>query len=169
MILKSFQQRQRLVSLTGRCFSSSSLLNNIGFLGLGNMGTPMSLNLAKKQQNVQGFDLNDNAMAAASEQGLETFESIEELSSSCSIVITMLPGDQAVDSALSQISDSSSSKKIFIDCSTVSPTTSRHWHGKFHQRFLPVVILFRSNIVVFRTIDFRGTCVCRCPCFRYVA
>jgi 3-hydroxyisobutyrate dehydrogenase-like beta-hydroxyacid dehydrogenase len=62
----------------------------------------MALNLSQKKQNVVGLDLNDQAMASASKQGLTLSSSFKELAASSSTIITMLPGDQAVNTALGE-------------------------------------------------------------------
>ena len=41
----------------------------IGWIGLGNMGGSMSVNLAKAGHDVRGFDLNQAAVAAAEAGG----------------------------------------------------------------------------------------------------
>ena len=119
-----------------RLFSSSShstLSTNaprIGFIGLGNMGLPMSLNLAKHSHNVIAFDDNSNnnnkAMDIAEEAGIHRATSVEDVGASqCSVIFTMLPGCQAVDhvtSALLESVPSSSNNDtsvVFVDCSTV--------------------------------------------------
>jgi 6-phosphogluconate dehydrogenase (decarboxylating) len=42
-------------------------LQKVGFIGLGNMGFPMSANLAKKGFIVKAFDLNKETLAKCSE------------------------------------------------------------------------------------------------------
>jgi 3-hydroxyisobutyrate dehydrogenase-like beta-hydroxyacid dehydrogenase len=105
----------------------------IGFLGLGNMGLPMALNLAKSNI-VQAFDLNYQAIINAQEEGLAVASSIESLAQESNTIITMLPSDSAVDSALTQASKHCPASTIFIDCSTVSPTTSRRWHDELESQ-----------------------------------
>ena len=41
----------------------------IGFIGVGNMGGPMSANLSKAQHQVRAFDLSPEAVAAAEAAG----------------------------------------------------------------------------------------------------
>jgi 3-hydroxyisobutyrate dehydrogenase len=41
----------------------------IGFVGLGNMGLPMALNLLKAGHKVAAFDLNGAALRAAADAG----------------------------------------------------------------------------------------------------
>eukprot|EP00980_Cylindrotheca_fusiformis_P014728 scaffold4009_cov124-Cylindrotheca_fusiformis.AAC.8 len=114
-----------------RLFSSDTFpsTTTIGFFGLGNMGLPMALNLAKSC-NVKSFDLNERATSNAQREGLLVASSIESLADTSNTIITMLPGDSAVDSVLSEASKHCPPSSLFIDCSTVSPTTSRRWHAE---------------------------------------
>ncbi|MBV6824510.1 NAD(P)-binding domain-containing protein [Pseudomonas sp. PD9R] len=44
-------------------------MSSIGFVGLGNMGLPMALNLIKTGHEVKAFDVNTTAMNAVSAEG----------------------------------------------------------------------------------------------------
>ena len=95
--------------------------NCVGFIGLGNMGLPMSINLAK-EHSVLAFDTDALAMKIAQEHGIHPAASVDEIGSSkCSIIFTMLPGCYAVDQVTLSLLESapSNSSIIFVDCSTV--------------------------------------------------
>jgi 3-hydroxyisobutyrate dehydrogenase len=109
-----------------RLLSSSGV---VGFLGLGNMGLPMAINLSKTK-NVLAFDLNDQAMSKAQEEGVATADSIVSVAQASSTIIIMLPGDGAVHSVLTTIAEHCPDNTTVIDCSTVSPTTSRYWQDQ---------------------------------------
>ena len=47
------------------------LLKNIGFIGLGNMGSKMAINLSKAGYKVQGYDINEDIMTSLEEFGIE--------------------------------------------------------------------------------------------------
>ena len=68
----------------------------IGFIGLGNMGLPMSTNLVKAGHAVTGFDVVPAAKAAAAEAGVKIVESAGEAASAQDIVGTMLPNGKLV-------------------------------------------------------------------------
>ena len=104
--------------------SSSSESKTIGFVGLGNMGLPMSLNLAKKS-NVIAFDMNDKAMRIAEDAGIHRANSVEDVGASqCSVIFTMLPGCNAVNQVTQVVLEGapSNSPIVFVDCSTVRIT-----------------------------------------------
>ena len=63
----------------------------IGWIGLGNMGGPMSVNLVKAGHEVRGFDLNAEAVAAAEAGGVKPAGSNVEAVDGADVVFTMLP------------------------------------------------------------------------------
>ena len=64
----------------------------IAFIGVGNMGNPMAVNLLKAGNNIKVFDVSKKMLEKAKEKNLETKDSIEDLiSKEISVVITMLP------------------------------------------------------------------------------
>ena len=66
---------------------------NIGFLGLGMMGSGMSSNLLKAGHMVTGYDLNPESMAKLIEMGGKAAASAAEAVSAADVVITMLPDE----------------------------------------------------------------------------
>ena len=63
-----------------RAFSSSALRgDNIGFIGLGNMGAHMARNLLKAKHSVTVFDINPAAVAALKEAGATVRSSMNSL------------------------------------------------------------------------------------------
>ena len=68
----------------------------IGWIGLGNMGGPMTANLVEAGHTVRGFDLNTDAVAAAETAGVVGVGSIADAVKGADVVFTMLPkGDHA--------------------------------------------------------------------------
>lgn len=110
-----------------RTLSSAAPSCKIGFVGLGNMGLPMCLNLSGKGHSVMALDVSPDAVALAEQGGVQAARTLHDLSS-CEIVFTMLPGCNAVDQVVPELLDSLRNQAILVDCSTVSPTTSRRWH-----------------------------------------
>lgn len=123
--------------LLPRHFTSSQSKIRVGFIGLGNMGLPMSLNLAKETQ-VLAFDTNPKSCSVAEENGIQLAESVEEIGASdCHVIFTMLPGCTAVDAVMGELMQhipESSLSRVMVDCSTVSPSTSRRWHDMWQSQ-----------------------------------
>ncbi|WP_306027601.1 3-hydroxyisobutyrate dehydrogenase [Stappia sp. MMSF_3263] len=63
----------------------------IGFIGLGNMGGPMAINLVKAGHKVCGLDLSPDAKARLKEAGGMPVDSVAEAVASADVVVTMLP------------------------------------------------------------------------------
>ena len=72
-------------------------MNKIGFIGLGNMGLPMAVNLKNQALEVKAYDLSEEAKVKAIQSGIEVKNSIQETSEGIDALITMLPNDSAVE------------------------------------------------------------------------
>ena len=101
----------------------------IAFIGVGNMGNPMAVNLLKAGNNIKVFDVSKKMLEKAKEKNLETKDSIEDLiSKEISAVITMLPeGKHSKEIYLGDngIINKVSKNCILIDCSTIDMQTSK--------------------------------------------
>ena len=86
----------------------------IGFIGLGNMGAPMSRNLAKAGHDVFGFDLNPVFISGVTEA-----KKLSTASENMDVVITMLPDGNALKQVYRDIVPLVLESSILIDCSTV--------------------------------------------------
>ena len=63
----------------------------IAFIGLGNMGGGMAANLVKASHAVNAFDLSEEALANARDNGCATFTDAREACAGVEAVLTMLP------------------------------------------------------------------------------
>lgn len=112
---------------------------NIAFIGLGNMGGPMSGNLVKGQHKVRGFDLVADLRAAAEREGVEIASSARDAVKDAEVVITMLPQGQHVLSVWRDIIEAVPADALMIDCSTIDVASSRVAHEIAKARGLDVV------------------------------
>ncbi|MDT4837893.1 3-hydroxyisobutyrate dehydrogenase [compost metagenome] len=102
---------------------------NIGFIGLGNMGGPMALNLVKAGHRLHVFDLSQLAVAQLVEAGARSEDSPGAIArADVEIIITMLPAAQHVksvylgeDGLLANLSPG----VLLIDSSTIDPHSAR--------------------------------------------
>ena len=92
----------------------------IGFIGLGNMGAPMAVNLAKAGHEVTGFDV-----AAPAPEGLSTAASAAEAAEGQQAVITMLPDGAILRMVADEVVPAMDPGAIFLDCSTVDVESAR--------------------------------------------
>ena len=63
----------------------------IGFIGLGNMGGPMAVNLVKAGHTVAGFDVTPDAVTRFAGAGGATAKSAAEAAANADVIVTMLP------------------------------------------------------------------------------
>ena len=69
----------------------------IAFIGLGNMGAPMAINLAKAGHQVRAFDLSREAVAKVVAEGGSAATSAQEAVEGAEVVVSMLPASQHVE------------------------------------------------------------------------
>src|SRR5579863_9628850 len=99
----------------------------IGFVGLGQMGQPMALNLLQTGYKLRVFDVREERMAPLVAQGAEPGTSPGEVTEPGSIVLSMVPNDRALlvvalgeGGILSRIGRGG----VHLSLSTVSPEVS---------------------------------------------
>ena len=105
------------------------MTNKTAFIGLGNMGLPMALNLQKDGLAVTGFDLSEVAKGAASRAGLPLTEGLEQAVDGVATVITMLPMGEHVLSVYETVLPRLRPGALLIDCSTIDVASARKAHG----------------------------------------
>ena len=100
-------------------------MKEIGFVGLGNMGSKMSIHLANAGYNVSGFDIDEKLIKELTDFGIKRENSISEISKNKDVIITMLPNGKIVDDVLKEVLNNSSNFPTIIDCSTIDVKTSK--------------------------------------------
>ena len=100
----------------------------IAFIGVGNMGNPMSENLMKAGKKVKVFDVSKKMIEKAKEKKLDVVENLDDLiTNEVTTVITMLPeGKNSKEVYLGEkgIINKVSNNCLLIDCSTIDIQTS---------------------------------------------
>ena len=99
-------------------------MNNLGFIGLGNMGKGMVENLVKNGLNVSGYDIDEEVFKKFKNINLEKVSNIQNLAHKCDIIITMLPDGNAVEKVWSELIPNCKSGTVLVDCSTIDVKTS---------------------------------------------
>jgi 3-hydroxyisobutyrate dehydrogenase len=101
---------------------------SVGFIGLGNMGNPMALNVLKNGFSMTVFDKNRRAMENLVEAGAKGADSAKEVLERAEIVLTCLPGSPEVeDLYLGQggLVELAKRGSALVDLSSVLPSTPR--------------------------------------------
>ncbi|RGE45321.1 3-hydroxyisobutyrate dehydrogenase [Comamonas testosteroni] len=103
----------------------------IAFIGLGNMGAPMAINLVKAGHSVKAFDLSADALARVKAEGGQIASSAQDAATGAEVVISMLPASQHVEGLylgkdgqaglLTHINKGA----LIIDSSTIAATSSQ--------------------------------------------
>lgn len=101
----------------------------IGFIGLGNMGGPMAINLVKAGHSVQAFDLSAEAVQRVVSEGGQAADSAKAAVSGADFVVSMLPAGKHVDSLFVSGADPLleyvKEDVLIIDSSTIDAATAR--------------------------------------------
>jgi len=103
----------------------------IAFIGLGNMGGPMALNLHKAGHTLSAFDLSADACQKFAGEGLPIAKSAAETVAGAEVVISMLPASAHVEGLFlggagkPGLLDSIQAGTLVIDSSTIAAATSR--------------------------------------------
>ncbi|QRX83178.1 3-hydroxyisobutyrate dehydrogenase [Glaciimonas sp. PAMC28666] len=102
--------------------------SEVVFIGLGNMGLPMALNLVRAGIRVSGHDLVpasvEKFIAGGGSNGADLISAIK----SAKTIITMLPASRHVESAYfgeNGILAQAKPGTLLIDCSTIAPDSAR--------------------------------------------
>src|SRR5260370_763625 len=106
----------------------TSATSKLGFAGVGYMGRPIARRLLEAGFKLAAYDRDRNKAQELIRYGGAVAESVAELSSSCNVVLSCLPSDEAVlniyrgpDGAFAHARRGS----LVIDMSTVFPETSQ--------------------------------------------
>ena len=100
----------------------------VAFIGLGNMGLPMALNLLKAGYSVTGFDLVQSQIDAFVGAGGLPEKSAALAVIDADIVISMLPASRHVEGLYlgdAGILAHANPRALLIDCSTISPKVAQ--------------------------------------------
>ncbi|MBY0453856.1 MAG: 3-hydroxyisobutyrate dehydrogenase [Burkholderiaceae bacterium] len=103
----------------------------IAFIGLGNMGGPMALNLHKAGHEISAFDLSQSACDKLAAEGIAIAAHANAAVQGVEVVISMLPASAHVETlflgngAQAGLLALLPAGALIIDCSTIAAATSR--------------------------------------------
>lgn len=101
---------------------------NVGFIGLGIMGRPMTLNLLKAGYNVTVYDINKDAIEKLVAEGAKGAATQKEVGENSDVIITMVPNSQHVREAVlgeNGVAKGAKAGAVVIDMSSITPVASR--------------------------------------------
>lgn len=103
-------------------------MNNIGFIGLGNMGLGMANNILIKNKEINIYSRSKSKIDLLGEGNIIEHSSISSIAKRCDVLFTCLPNIQtSIDVFLGKggILESSNSESVIVDHSTVDIDTSK--------------------------------------------
>jgi 2-hydroxy-3-oxopropionate reductase len=104
----------------------------VGFIGLGVMGKPMSLNLIRAGYSLMALDINQNSLNEVVKAGASRGNSPKHVGENCNVIITMLPNSPQVEEVTTGkngVLEGAKPGSIIIDMSSISPITAVKIHG----------------------------------------
>ena len=114
----------------------------IAFIGLGNMGGPMALNLMKAGHSLVVHDIRKEAGAPHLAQGAKWAASVRDAAREGELILTSLPGPPEVEAVAlgpEGILQAAQPGSIYADLSTNSPTVMRKIHAAFKEKGVHVL------------------------------
>jgi len=123
----------------------------IGFLGLGNMGTPMARNLLKAGHDVTGYNRTRRRAEELKAQGGKAAATPADAVSNVEVVITMLADDAALEEVMFGNNGALPAMKtgsIHVSMSTISVSLVERLteeHGKHRQHFISAPVFGRPE------------------------
>ena len=120
-----------------------SVIRKIGFIGVGNMGSPMAGNLVKAGFDVTVFDARaETAAAFVAQHGGRAAATLAEVARDADAVITMLPDDKIVRAVMLGDNGAAAAMKpgaVLIDMGTCDPTGTQTTAAEMVKRGLHMV------------------------------
>ena len=106
---------------------SKPMIRRIGFVGLGNMGTPMAARLIAAGYEVHGFDLTEAALERLSEAGGTPAVTVAALAKGVDLLILMLPDSAAVTAVMGDpaVIDAIDNATVVVDMGSSEPLKTR--------------------------------------------
>ena len=99
-------------------------MSSIGFIGLGQMGSPMAANLLKGDHAVKAYDIDTHAVDVLVKQGATAATSPADVACDVDFIITMLPNGNLVRNILfaaNGVASTMDKTSLLIDMSTIHP------------------------------------------------
>ena len=103
-------------------------MKRIGFIGLGNMGSKMVINLLQENYEVIGYDINEEFIDKLIPNGIHKASSLNDITDDVDVIITMLPNGEVVKKVFETIISNLKPDTLLTDCSTIDVQTAKDLH-----------------------------------------
>jgi 3-hydroxyisobutyrate dehydrogenase-like beta-hydroxyacid dehydrogenase len=133
---------------------------NIGFIGLGSLGTPIAMNLMDSGHALHVYNRTISKTESLATKGAIVCKSIANLAQKCSIVFTIVSDDAAIeaicdgeDGLLQNLAKDS----IHVSMSTILPATAKKLallHKQHHQHYLASPVFGRPEAAAAKKLNY---------------
>lgn len=133
---------------------------NIGFVGLGHLGTPIALNLLETGHNLFVYNRTPSKAKPLEDKGATVCESVAELAKQCNIVFTIVSDDAALQSICEGedgLLEHLAKNSLHVSMSTILPKTAADLsslHTEHHQCYLAAPVFGRPDAAASKKLNF---------------
>ena len=106
----------------------------VGFVGLGKMGRPMTERLLAAEYAVHVFNRSRGPVDALAQQGATPADSARQVAERAEVILTALPTPDSVQSVYAEMADVARAGQVYLDHATVSPGLNRWCAEQLGQR-----------------------------------
>jgi len=108
---------------------------NLGFIGIGLMGKPMTLRLLNAGFSVNVWNRSPEKLSPVTDAGAKACSSIAELVKASNIILLCLSDTTAVESVIrNDILENGSANQLLIDLSSIHPENTRQLASMLHEK-----------------------------------
>jgi 3-hydroxyisobutyrate dehydrogenase-like beta-hydroxyacid dehydrogenase len=133
---------------------------NIGFIGLGSLGTPIALNLIESGHVLNVYNRTVSKTESLAAKGAIVCKSIADLAKKCSIVFTIVSDDvaiQAICEGEDGLFKNLEKDSIHVSMSTILPETAEKLallHQQHHQHYLASPVFGRPEAASAKKLNY---------------
>jgi 3-hydroxyisobutyrate dehydrogenase-like beta-hydroxyacid dehydrogenase len=132
----------------------------IGFIGLGNLGTPIALNLIQSGHEIYAFNRTLSKTEALGAKGARVCYDLPSLAKECTTVFSIVSDDAALKNIVETdqgLAHHLSPDSIHISMSTILPQTAKDLaqvHSRKKQHYLAAPVFGRPEAAIARKLNF---------------
>ena len=132
----------------------------IGFIGLGNLGTPIAENILEKRQQLFVYNRTPAKTQPLVEKGATVCSSIKQLASTSDVVVSMVSDDAALNHITTGddgVAQNLKAGGIHICMSTILPATASHLtklQQQYHNYYIAAPVMGRPEAARGRKLNF---------------
>lgn len=109
-------------------------MTTLGFIGLGDMGGQMAGHLAAAGNEVRGYDVDEERLAAAADAGVTPADDATEAIADAAVVFLSLPGPDTVETVVDDVESALDPEAVVVDTTTSTPLTTERLATKLSGR-----------------------------------